>query len=107
MRFWVELYRAWIRGGLGACSYSLLSFASVFMTALEQVLKKTSGLYCVGDEVSIADLCLVPQVNNANRCVWSVTVFHPAWLAPLMSCDRSLVRCRAGTAEDVLKLDKI
>ena len=28
---------------------------------------KTAGSYCVGDEISIADLALVPQVYNANR----------------------------------------
>ncbi|XP_019407619.1 PREDICTED: maleylacetoacetate isomerase isoform X4 [Crocodylus porosus] len=35
--------------------------------ALEQILKHTAGRYCVGDEVSMADLCLVPQVYNAER----------------------------------------
>lgn len=35
--------------------------------AVEAVLSSTSGKYCVGDEISIADLCLVPQVYNAKR----------------------------------------
>lgn len=35
--------------------------------ALEAVLKRTSGTYCVGDEVTVADLALVPQVQNAKR----------------------------------------
>ncbi|XP_019374290.1 PREDICTED: maleylacetoacetate isomerase isoform X1 [Gavialis gangeticus] len=35
--------------------------------ALERILKHTAGRYCVGDEVSMADLCLVPQVYNAER----------------------------------------
>lgn len=35
--------------------------------AIESVLKETSGKYCVGDEISIADLCLVPQVYSAHR----------------------------------------
>ncbi|XP_022360747.1 maleylacetoacetate isomerase isoform X1 [Enhydra lutris kenyoni] len=35
--------------------------------ALEQILRSTAGKYCVGDEVSMADLCLVPQVANAER----------------------------------------
>uniref|UniRef100_A0A5F9CQP4 maleylacetoacetate isomerase n=1 Tax=Oryctolagus cuniculus TaxID=9986 RepID=A0A5F9CQP4_RABIT len=35
--------------------------------ALEQILQSTAGKYCVGDEVSMADLCLVPQVANAER----------------------------------------
>lgn len=36
--------------------------------ALEQLLQDTAGRYCVGDEVTMADLCLVPQVANADRC---------------------------------------
>ncbi|XP_064514920.1 maleylacetoacetate isomerase isoform X2 [Pseudopipra pipra] len=35
--------------------------------AVEQILQHTAGRYCVGDEVSMADLCLVPQVANAER----------------------------------------
>ncbi|XP_039324604.1 maleylacetoacetate isomerase isoform X3 [Saimiri boliviensis] len=35
--------------------------------ALEQILQSTAGKYCVGDEVTMADLCLVPQVVNAER----------------------------------------
>ncbi|XP_025904055.1 maleylacetoacetate isomerase isoform X2 [Nothoprocta perdicaria] len=35
--------------------------------ALEQILQHTAGRYCVGNEVSMADLCLVPQVFNAER----------------------------------------
>ncbi|OWF50349.1 maleylacetoacetate isomerase 1 [Mizuhopecten yessoensis] len=35
--------------------------------ALEEILKRTAGKYCVGDTVTIADACLVPQVYNANR----------------------------------------
>ncbi|XP_060037298.1 maleylacetoacetate isomerase isoform X3 [Erinaceus europaeus] len=35
--------------------------------ALEAILRGTAGKYCVGDEVTMADLCLVPQVANADR----------------------------------------
>jgi len=35
--------------------------------AIELELAKTSGKYCFGDEVSLADCCLIPQVYNANR----------------------------------------
>ena len=37
------------------------------MAGLEKLLEKTAGQYCVGDEVTMADLCLVPQVYNANK----------------------------------------
>ncbi|WP_299011496.1 maleylacetoacetate isomerase [uncultured Shewanella sp.] len=36
-------------------------------TALEAQLTQVSGQYCFGDTVSMADLCLVPQVYNAQR----------------------------------------
>ena len=35
--------------------------------AIEEKLKHCSGAYCFGDQVTIADLCLVPQVYNARR----------------------------------------
>jgi len=35
--------------------------------SLETVLIKTGGKYCVGNDVSMADCCLVPQVYNAER----------------------------------------
>lgn len=36
-------------------------------TALEHRLSQCAGQFCYGDEVSLADLCLVPQVYNALR----------------------------------------
>lgn len=35
--------------------------------ALESLLKIHSGKYCFGDTVTMADICLIPQVYNANR----------------------------------------
>ncbi|KAG9481724.1 hypothetical protein GDO78_010778 [Eleutherodactylus coqui] len=43
--------------------------------ALEMLLQETSGKYCVGDEVTMADLCLVPQVANADRYKVSMTPY--------------------------------
>lgn len=40
--------------------------ASGFM-ALETLLTRHSGRYCFGNAVTLADLCLVPQVYNAQR----------------------------------------
>lgn len=37
------------------------------LTALEAMVAPVAGRYCVGDEVSVADLCLVPQLYNARR----------------------------------------
>lgn len=36
-------------------------------TAIEKLLSETAGKYCVGDEITLADCCLVPQVFNARR----------------------------------------
>ncbi|EGZ23897.1 hypothetical protein PHYSODRAFT_556537 [Phytophthora sojae] len=35
--------------------------------AFEKELAKTAGTYCFGDEVTLADLYLQPQIYNANR----------------------------------------
>ncbi|GAB1601205.1 maleylacetoacetate isomerase-like [Argonauta hians] len=35
--------------------------------ALETLLKQSAGKYCVGDDITMADLCLVPQVYNSER----------------------------------------
>ncbi|XP_064403388.1 maleylacetoacetate isomerase-like isoform X3 [Halichondria panicea] len=43
--------------------------------SLELVLQKTAGKYCVGDEVTMADVCLVPQVNNAKRFKVEMSVY--------------------------------
>ena len=40
---------------------------SVGFSALEKVLVNTAGLYCVGDNITMADCCLVPQVFNARH----------------------------------------
>lgn len=43
--------------------------------AVEAKLQKTAGKYCFGDHVTIADLCLVPQVYNANRFKVDMSAF--------------------------------
>lgn len=48
----IEWYKHWIVKG--------------FIT-LEKLLDNSAGTYCFGDEITLADLCLVPQVYNANR----------------------------------------
>ncbi|UUM29535.1 maleylacetoacetate isomerase [Vibrio japonicus] len=35
--------------------------------SLEKKLERTSGKYCVGDNITLVDVCLVPQVYNAER----------------------------------------
>ena len=42
---------------------------------LEEMLKESSGTYCVGDEVTLADVCLVPQVYNAHKLTVDMAAF--------------------------------
>ncbi|KAJ2162167.1 Glutathione S-transferase zeta-1 [Coemansia sp. RSA 552] len=35
--------------------------------AIEKMLAQAPGRFCVGDEVTLADCCLIPQVINAQR----------------------------------------
>ncbi|KAH8243481.1 hypothetical protein KR032_007760 [Drosophila birchii] len=35
--------------------------------ALERILSQSAGKYSVGNELTMADICLVPQVRNARR----------------------------------------
>ncbi len=37
------------------------------LAAFQQQARSTAGRYCVGDEVTVADLFLVPQLYNARR----------------------------------------
>ena len=37
------------------------------LTAFEEVLQTSKGKYCVGDEVTFADACLIPQIYACGR----------------------------------------
>ncbi|KAL2911851.1 hypothetical protein HK105_208701 [Polyrhizophydium stewartii] len=45
-------------------------FIDLGFEGLEKVVKGTAGKYCFGDEVTLADVFLVPQIGNAVR--WGV-----------------------------------
>lgn len=65
-------YHHWIDEGFGA---------------LEKQLVKYSGRYCFGDTVTLADLCLVPQVYNANRFNVDLSPY-PNIMRIVESCNR-------------------
>uniref|UniRef100_A0A8C4WX86 Maleylacetoacetate isomerase n=1 Tax=Eptatretus burgeri TaxID=7764 RepID=A0A8C4WX86_EPTBU len=50
-------------------------FISKGFKAVEKMLQDTAGRYCIGDQVTMADLCLVPQAHNANRYKVDLTPF--------------------------------
>lgn len=49
--------------------------------ALEQRLSHHAGHYCFGDQVTLADVCLVPQVYNAQRFGLDMTAYPAISLA--------------------------
>ncbi|XP_785986.1 maleylacetoacetate isomerase isoform X1 [Strongylocentrotus purpuratus] len=51
------------------------TFITKGFVALEKTLASTSGKYCIGDEVTVADVFLVPQVYNANRFKVDMSAF--------------------------------
>jgi maleylacetoacetate isomerase len=59
-----ERVSAWVRHWIGE------SFVS-----LEALLSESAGRYCFGDELTLADVCLVPQMYNARRFGCDLTPF--------------------------------
>ena len=59
-------------------------------TALEQLLATTAGIYCVGNEVTLADCMLVPQVYNARRFDMTLDDYYP----PLRASSPTASSCR-------------
>ena len=53
--------------------------------ALEVLLQPSAGPYCLGDMVSIADCCLIPQIYNAHRFAVPLDAF-PTLLAIERAC---------------------
>jgi maleylacetoacetate isomerase len=45
-------------------------------TALHQLIEVHGGRYSFGDSVTLADLCLIPQLYNARRFDVDLTAFH-------------------------------
>ena len=45
------------------------------LSAVEDLLKNTTSMYCVGEKVTLADLFLIPQVYNAKRFDVNISLF--------------------------------
>jgi maleylpyruvate isomerase len=45
------------------------------LAALEAAVKETAGTYCLGETVSFADICLVPQLYGARRFAVDLTPY--------------------------------
>ncbi|WP_035387282.1 maleylacetoacetate isomerase [Ferrimonas senticii] len=73
------------------------------LEGLELQLQHTAGLYCFGDSITLADVCLVPQIYNAER--------FDVPLQPFKTINRIVERCRAlpafGLAQPELQPDAV
>lgn len=56
----LDWYHHWVREGF---------------SALERQLQDTAGDFCFGGQLSLADVCLIPQVFNANRFQCDMTPY--------------------------------
>lgn len=65
-----QWYAHWIAQGMGA---------------VEQLLKRSSGRFCVGDTPTLADCCLIPQMANALRMNCDLSSY-PRCLAVWEAC---------------------
>ncbi len=71
------------------------------LTAFEQLLRSCSGSFCWGGQLTLADLCLIPQVYNAHRFKVDMGKFpiceriYRTCLA-LPSCDRAAPHNQPG-----------
>jgi len=61
----------YLTSDLGVSNEAKAAWVDHWMTvgfnAIEKQLVKTSGCYCFEDQITVADICLVSQVYNANR----------------------------------------
>jgi maleylacetoacetate isomerase len=69
----VARYAVETSGGSISTETWMKHFISRGLRAVEAMLeKRPAGAYCHGDAVTIADICLVPQIYNARR--WGVDI---------------------------------
>jgi maleylpyruvate isomerase len=57
----------WLPDGQAAVSQWCRTWTASGLQALEGLLRRHAGQWCVGDAVTMADFCLAPQMLNAER----------------------------------------
>lgn len=55
------------------------------LTSLEKMVKPYAGSFCLGDQVTMADVCLIPQLYNALRFKHDVSQ-HPTLMSIYENC---------------------
>ena len=63
---------------------------NVGFTALEDLLSRTAGEACVGDTITMADCCLVPQVGTLSKLF--MTEVEQVGFTPLNQLNSQCIR---------------
>lgn len=62
-----EWYHHWLKKGFDAFE--------TLLTGFESQNQEINGPYCLGRELTMADVCLIPQIYNANRFDFSLEAY--------------------------------
>ncbi len=70
----------YLTGSLGVSEQAKNQWLNYWMTigfkAIETQLKKSAGMYCFADQITVADICLVAQIYNAKRFNVDLSAYH-------------------------------
>jgi maleylacetoacetate isomerase len=73
----------------------------VGLTKVEKIVSRHGGTYCLGGQLTFADLCVVPQMYNARRFNVDVRKF-PTLMRIDANC-RQLTNCHAASPDEQQK----
>ena len=97
----VARHAAEASGGAIELKSWMTTFIARGLEAVEEMLERFKpGVYCCGDEISIADICLVPQIYNARR--WDVDLSQFSRIRKSVRATEKLQAVRAAHPDNFI-----